>query len=157
MNSTIEESLQKLKEVTKEALKHGLAVRGFVVNLVEYMIITFFRYVSCVIGCPYEGKINSKVVANVTEALLDVGCYEGSFFLFLYHTVLVSLGDTIGVGSAGSVASMLDTVLKVAPAEKLAVHFHDTYGQALTNILVSIEVALSFNFYLRHLERYQGR
>ncbi|EYB99480.1 hypothetical protein Y032_0122g1071 [Ancylostoma ceylanicum] len=112
VNANVEDSLKKLQEVTKAALKEGLKVRG---------------YVSCVIGCPYEGKIKSSVVARVAEALLDAGCYE------------VSLGDTIGVGSAGSVSSMLDTVIKSVPPNRLAVHFHDTYGQALANVIVAIE------------------
>ncbi|KAJ1351704.1 hypothetical protein KIN20_007823 [Parelaphostrongylus tenuis] len=112
VNAGLDESLRKLQEVTKVAVKEGLRVRG---------------YVSCVVGCPYEGKIDSAVVARVTGTLLDSGCYE------------VSLGDTIGVGSAGSVGSMLDTVLKSVPVSKLAVHFHDTYGQALANIIVAIE------------------
>ncbi|KJH44232.1 putative hydroxymethylglutaryl-CoA lyase [Dictyocaulus viviparus] len=111
-NASIEESLKNLQDVTTVALKEGLRVRG---------------YVSCVIGCPYEGKVDSAVVAKVAETLLEAGCYE------------VSLGDTIGVGSAGSVASMLEVVLKSIPAEKLAVHFHDTYGQALVNVIVAIE------------------
>ncbi|VDM53264.1 unnamed protein product [Angiostrongylus costaricensis] len=112
VNANIEDSLQKLQDVTKAALREGLRVRG---------------YVSCAIGCPYEGKVDSAVVAKVTSALLESGCYE------------VSLGDTIGVGSAGSVASMLDTVLQSVPVAKLAVHFHDTYGQALANVIVAIE------------------
>ncbi|PIO68497.1 HMGL-like protein [Teladorsagia circumcincta] len=112
VNANVNDSLQKLKDVTKAALKEGLKVRG---------------YVSCVIGCPYEGKIDSNVVAKVTDALLDAGCYE------------VSLGDTIGVGSAGSVTKLLETVLKTAPADRLAVHFHDTYGQALANVVVALE------------------
>uniref|UniRef100_A0A0N4Z9W1 hydroxymethylglutaryl-CoA lyase n=1 Tax=Parastrongyloides trichosuri TaxID=131310 RepID=A0A0N4Z9W1_PARTI len=111
-NCTIEESLVRLKEVTKNALEAGLTVRG---------------YVSCVIGCPYEGKTNPKIVADITEALLEGGCYE------------ISLGDTIGIGSAGSMNKLLNEVLKAAPASKLAVHCHDTYGQALTNVLVAIE------------------
>ncbi|CAD6195929.1 unnamed protein product [Caenorhabditis auriculariae] len=112
VNANVEESLQKLCDVTSAALKEGIRVRG---------------YVSCVVGCPYEGNIKPDIVAKVTEKLLEVGCYE------------VSLGDTIGVGTPGSVGKMLETVLKSAPAEKLAVHFHDTYGQALANVLVSIE------------------
>ncbi|WKY15407.1 hypothetical protein Q1695_000690 [Nippostrongylus brasiliensis] len=112
VNSNVNDSLKMLQDVTKAALQEGLKVRG---------------YVSCVIGCPYEGKIDSDVVAKVTDTLLNAGCYE------------VSLGDTIGVGSAGSVSRMLDTVLKTAPADKLAVHFHDTYGQALANVVVAIE------------------
>lgn len=101
-----------MKEVTKHALASGLTVRG---------------YVSCIIGCPYEGKIDPKIVADITEQLLDAGCYE------------VSLGDTIGVGSAGSMNRLLSEVLKAVPASRLAVHCHDTYGQALTNVLVAIE------------------
>ncbi|ETN75274.1 putative hydroxymethylglutaryl-CoA lyase [Necator americanus] len=112
VNANVEDSLKKLQEVTIAALKEGLRVRG---------------YVSCVIGCPYEGKISSDVVARVTEALLEAGCYE------------VSLGDTIGVGGAGSVSSMLDTVMRSVPPNKLAVHFHDTYGQALANVIIAIE------------------
>ncbi|KAK6759848.1 hypothetical protein RB195_021424 [Necator americanus] len=112
VNANVEDSLKKLQEVTTAALKEGLRVRG---------------YVSCVIGCPYEGKISSDVVARVTEALLEAGCYE------------VSLGDTIGVGGAGSVSSMLDTVIRSVPPNKLAVHFHDTYGQALANVIIAIE------------------
>ncbi|KHJ99495.1 HMGL-like protein, partial [Oesophagostomum dentatum] len=112
VNASLEDSLKNIQDVTKAALKEGLRVRG---------------YVSCVIGCPYEGKTDSNVVARVAEALLEAGCYE------------VSLGDTIGVGGAGSVASMLDTVLKSLPSSKLAVHFHDTYGQALANVIVAIE------------------
>ncbi|KAK6062188.1 putative hydroxymethylglutaryl-CoA lyase [Cooperia oncophora] len=112
VNSNVKDSLRKLQDVTKAALKEGLKVRG---------------YVSCVVGCPYEGKVDSAVVANVTDALLEAGCYE------------VSLGDTIGVGSAGSVTKLLETVLKTAPVEKIAVHFHDTYGQALANVVIAIE------------------
>ncbi|CAI4228634.1 unnamed protein product [Auanema sp. JU1783] len=116
VNATIEESLKKLEDVTRAAIKEDILVRG---------------YVSCVVGCPYEGPIDPNIVARVTEALLSYGCYE------------VSLGDTIGVGSAGSVKRMLDTVLQSVPAEKLAVHFHDTYGQALTNVLVAIDKGIT--------------
>uniref|UniRef100_A0A8R1HL53 hydroxymethylglutaryl-CoA lyase n=1 Tax=Caenorhabditis japonica TaxID=281687 RepID=A0A8R1HL53_CAEJA len=112
VNATVEESLKKLIEVTKTALDANIRVRG---------------YVSVVVGCPYDGAVNPEVVARVTETLLAAGCYE------------VSLGDTIGVGTVNTVSKMLDTVLKHVPAEKLAVHFHDTYGQALSNVLVSIE------------------
>lgn len=112
LNCSLEEGEQRLKEVAEEALKRGLRVRA---------------YISTVIGCPYEGPIKPAVVAKMTERLLGYGCYE------------VSLGDTIGVGNAGSVAALLDEVLRAAPAERIAVHFHDTYGQALSNVLVSIE------------------
>jgi hydroxymethylglutaryl-CoA lyase len=111
-NCTMEEALHRIEEVTKEALKHNIRVRG---------------YISTVIACPYDGKTDPKIVARLTEKLLSFGCYE------------VSLGDTIGVGSAGSVTKMLKEVMSVAPVEKLAVHFHDTYGQALSNVLVAVE------------------
>ena len=88
-------------------------------------------YVSTVVGCPYEGPINPKAVAEVCEKLLEMGCYE------------ISLGDTIGVGSPGSITKMLKEVLNVAPVERFAVHFHDTYGQALPNILTSLDHGIS--------------
>jgi hydroxymethylglutaryl-CoA lyase len=110
-NCTLEESVKRLKEVTEEAVKKGLRVRG---------------YVSTVIACPYEGRIKPRVVADLASKLLEFGCYE------------ISLGDTIGAGSAGSVNRLLDEVLRAVPARQLAVHFHDTYGQALSNVLVAI-------------------
>uniref|UniRef100_A0AC34GKX0 Hydroxymethylglutaryl-CoA lyase n=1 Tax=Panagrolaimus sp. ES5 TaxID=591445 RepID=A0AC34GKX0_9BILA len=111
-NCTMEQAMKRIEEVTKEAIKHNIRVRG---------------YISTVIACPYDGKTDPKVVAKLTEKLLSFGCYE------------VSLGDTIGVGSAGTVTKMLNEVMSVVPADKLAVHFHDTYGQALSNVLVAIE------------------
>lgn len=84
-------------------------------------------YVSTVVACPYEGKIKPSAVAKVTEMLLNAGCYE------------ISLGDTIGVGTPNSIREMLKEVLKVAPVEHFAIHYHDTYGQALSNILTSLE------------------
>ncbi|CAD5210029.1 unnamed protein product [Bursaphelenchus okinawaensis] len=111
-NCSMEESLNRLKQVTEEGIKNNLTVRG---------------YVSMVVGDPDEGAIDPKVVANISEKLFSFGCYE------------VSLGDTIGVGSAKSTGRMLDEVLKVAPASKFAVHCHDTYGQALANVLIAIE------------------
>ncbi|KAL7070649.1 hypothetical protein ACQ4LE_010098 [Meloidogyne hapla] len=113
LNCSLEEGEQRLKEVTKEAVSKGLKVRG---------------YISTVIGCPYEGYINPILVTKMTERLLDYGCYE------------VSLGDTIGVGTAGSVVNLLDELSKASiPTTKIAVHFHDTYGQALSNVLISVE------------------
>lgn len=88
-------------------------------------------YVSTVIGCPYEGKIKPSAVAAVCEKLLQMGCYE------------ISLGDTIGVGTPGTFKDMLKEVLKIAPAEKFAVHCHDTYGQALSNILTSLDFGIT--------------
>jgi len=112
VNCSVEESIKRFKEVTKAALEKGIKVRG---------------YVSTVVGCPYEGKINPKAVAKVVEALLDLGCYE------------ISLGDTIGVGTPGTFGEMLDAVTRIAPVSRLAVHCHDTYGQALANILASLD------------------
>lgn len=86
---------------------------------------------STIVGCPYEGKIKPSAVARVVESLLEMGCYE------------ISLGDTIGVGTPGTIREMLKEVLKVAPANQLAVHCHDTYGQALSNILTSLDFGIS--------------
>jgi len=94
------------------AQAQGLPVRG---------------YVSCVVGCPYEGEIDPRRVAEVAEQLLQMGCYE------------ISLGDTIGVGTPASVTAMLDAVLESVPVEKTAVHLHDTYGQALANIFAALQ------------------
>ena len=116
INCSIEESMDRFKQVCKQAQKDRIKVRG---------------YVSCVVGCPYEGMtIKPEAVLKVTETLLDMGCYE------------VSLGDTIGVGTPGSVGRMLETVLAHVPASQLAIHCHDTYGQALANILQSLEMGI---------------
>jgi len=112
INCSIAESLQRFEEVMILAKTHSLPVRG---------------YVSCVMGCPYEGAIAPAAVADVAAKLIDMGCYE------------VSLGDTIGVGTPGHVWRMLDAVMARVPTEKLAVHFHDTYGQALANVLAALE------------------
>ncbi|KAF7071733.1 hypothetical protein CFC21_076992, partial [Triticum aestivum] len=87
-------------------------------------------YVSCVVGCPVEGAVHPSKVAYVAKELYDMGCVE------------ISLGDTIGVGTPGRVVPMLEAVMAVVPADKLAVHFHDTYGQALANILVSLQMGI---------------
>ncbi|POZ60529.1 hydroxymethylglutaryl-CoA lyase [Chromobacterium alticapitis] len=115
INASIAESLQRFESVTRRALDAGLKVRG---------------YVSCVVGCPYEGKIAPQKVAEVAKALSDLGCYE------------ISLGDTIGVGTPASVREMLDAVLRALPAERLAGHFHDTYGMAIANIRASLDAGL---------------
>lgn len=111
INCSISESLARFAPVMHAAKADGIKVRG---------------YVSCVVGCPYQGDVAPSDVARVAKALLDMGCYE------------ISLGDTIGVGTPDKVNAMLDAVLAVVPADKLAVHFHDTYGQALTNIYVAL-------------------
>lgn len=86
------------------------------------------RYVSCVVGCPYEGPISARKVAEVSKKLYDMGCYE------------ISLGDTIGVGTPGTFRELINTVSQVVPLKALAVHCHDTYGQALANIHCALEV-----------------
>ena len=115
INCSIKESLVKFAPVVKSGLKHGIPVRG---------------YVSCVVACPYDGPVDPKMVAHVAKTLLDMGCYE------------ISLGDTIGVGEPSTVASMLEAVLEVVPASKLAGHFHDTNGRAIDNIEVCLEMGL---------------
>lgn len=112
INCSIEESLDRFRPVCESALEHGMRVRG---------------YISCVLGCPYEGKVDPAAVARVAAVLLDMGCYE------------ISLGDTIGVGTPLAAQTMVDRVAEIVPLDRLAVHFHDTYGQALANILASLE------------------
>ena len=116
INCSIEESLKRFEDVMKTARDRGLRVRG---------------YVSCVVGCPYEGRIDPAQVARVAKTMRDMGCYE------------ISLGDTIGVGTPGSVAAMLDAVKEEVPVDELAVHCHDTYGQALANILTALEAGVA--------------
>lgn len=116
INCSIAESLERFLPVIELAQKHQLPVRG---------------YVSCVLGCPYEGQVAAQKVAQVSQMLLDMGCYE------------ISLGDTIGVGTPIKTQHMLDAVLNCVPKDKLAVHFHDTYGQALANILVALQQGIS--------------
>jgi hydroxymethylglutaryl-CoA lyase len=112
INCGIEESLARFEPVMAAAAAAGLPVRG---------------YVSCVLGCPYQGEVPPEDVAGVTGRLLDMGCYE------------VSLGDTIGTGTAGSMARLLEALLRRFDSAQLAVHCHDTYGQALANILVALQ------------------
>ncbi|OQS38131.1 hydroxymethylglutaryl-CoA lyase [Chromobacterium haemolyticum] len=107
INASIAESLQRFLPVMARAQAAGVPVRG---------------YVSCVVGCPYEGRIAPAKVAEVAARLLDMGCYE------------ISLGDTIGVGTPSSVLAMLEAVSKTVPMSQLAGHFHDTYGMAISNI-----------------------
>ena len=116
INCTIAESLERFRLVVEKALKEEIKVRG---------------YISCVIGCPYEGDIEPQKVAEVAGALYDMGCYE------------VSLGDTIGVGTPGKTQSMIQACTRRVPVEKLAGHYHDTYGQALANIYASLELGIA--------------
>src|SRR5689334_12739401 len=116
INCSIAESLARFSEVVFHAKKHGISVRG---------------YVSCVLGCPYEGEVKPAKVAEVAGALYDMGCYE------------VSLGDTIGVGTPGRTRAMIEACAKRVPIGKLAGHYHDTYGQALANIYASMELGVA--------------
>jgi hydroxymethylglutaryl-CoA lyase len=116
INCTIDESLERFRPVALEAGKHKIKVRG---------------YVSCVLGCPYEGEVKPQRVADVAAALLDMGCYE------------VSLGDTIGVGTPGKTKAMIEACAKRVPVARLAGHYHDTYGQALANIYASLELGVA--------------
>ncbi len=116
INCSIDESLARFAPVMDQAAAHGVAVRG---------------YVSCVLGCPYEGAIAPGRVAAVAERLAAMGCYE------------ISLGDTIGVGTPGKARAMVETVAARLPIAQLAVHFHDTYGQALANILACLELGVA--------------
>lgn len=115
INASIAESLQRFESVMKRAQEAGIKVRG---------------YVSCVVGCPYEGEVAPYKVAEVARALYDMGCYE------------ISLGDTIGVGTPNKVTAMLDAVCEVVPVQKLAGHFHDTYGMAIANIHTALQAGV---------------
>jgi hydroxymethylglutaryl-CoA lyase len=112
INCSIAQSLQRFSQVMEAAASNNIPVRG---------------YVSCVLGCPYEGQVSPAAVAGVTAELLDMGCYE------------VSLGDTIGTGTAGGMQTLLEVLLGSLSPAQLAVHCHDTYGQALSNILVALQ------------------
>lgn len=116
INCSITESLDRFKPVVSHALESNVKVRG---------------YVSCVLGCPYEGEIDPVQVDYVTKELLAMGCYE------------ISLGDTIGVGTAASTQQLLDTLCKTVKPNLLAGHFHNTYGQAITNIYTSLSYGIS--------------
>ncbi|MEO8003929.1 MAG: hydroxymethylglutaryl-CoA lyase [Betaproteobacteria bacterium] len=111
-NCTIAESMVRQKEVCDAALAAGLRVRG---------------YISVVLGCPYEGEVKPQAVANIARQLRDMGCYE------------VSLGDTIGTGTPARAQRLIDELARDIPVTMLAGHFHDTYGQALANILAVME------------------
>ena len=112
INCSIAESLDRFRPVVDAAKADGVRVRG---------------YISCVLGCPYEGEVAPHAVAEVAASLYRMGCYE------------ISLGDTIGVGTPGRAAEMIDAVAVEIPRECLAGHFHDTYGQALANILACLD------------------
>ena len=116
INCSIADSLARIGPVCKAALKDQVRVRG---------------YISCVLGCPYEGDVACGPVAVLAAHLKALGCYE------------VSLGDTIGVGTPGKARALVDAVARHLPSDEIAVHFHDTYGQALANILAVLESGIS--------------
>lgn len=116
INCSISESLERFEPIMDAARQHGISVRG---------------YVSCVLGCPYEGEVAPEQVAAVARELYSMGCYE------------VSLGDTIGTGTAGATRRLFEVVATQVPRDSLAGHFHDTYGQAITNIYASLLEGIS--------------
>ncbi len=116
INATIDESLTRYTDVVRAALDKGLKIRG---------------YVSCALGCPYEGEIAPDSVAAVAGKLYGMGCYE------------ISLGDTIGVGTPLKTGAMIRAVSRQVPIERMAAHFHDTYGQGLANVLAVLQEGIS--------------
>jgi hydroxymethylglutaryl-CoA lyase len=115
INCSIDESLARFRPVADAALGHDIRVRG---------------YVSCVLGCPFEGEVASTKVAEVAAALYGMGCYE------------ISLGDTIGVGTPARTQRMIEAVARTVPLERLAGHYHDTYGMAAANVYASLEMGV---------------
>ncbi len=115
INCSIDESLARFAPVAERALKLRWRVRG---------------YISCVLGCPYEGAVAPVAAADVAAKLFAMGCYE------------ISLGDTIGTGTPAKAQAMIEAVAQKVPRDKIAVHYHDTYGQALANILASLELGI---------------
>ncbi|KZW99719.1 hydroxymethylglutaryl-CoA lyase [Pseudoalteromonas luteoviolacea] len=116
INCSIEESIERFRPVVELAQKNNIKVRG---------------YVSCIAGCPYQGEVDPEQVLSVCKQLLALGCYE------------ISLGDTLGVGTANQIENLLSLLLEHIPTQRLAVHFHDTYGQALANIHKALEMGIS--------------
>ena len=116
INCSIDESLERFASVLAVALEHGIEVRG---------------YVSCVLGCPYEGEVSAQAVAEVSARLIDMGCAD------------IGLGDTIGTGTPGKTQAMLEAVGRQVPMDRLVGHYHDTYGQALANIYASLEMGMT--------------
>lgn len=114
-NCSITESIHRIKEVIELAKKNNITVRG---------------YISCVLVCPYEGEIPAQKVADIAKQLDQLGCYE------------ISLGDTIGAGTPLKTQYLIQTVSKQVPVDHLAVHFHDTYGQALVNIYAALQCGI---------------
>ena len=116
INCSISESVERFRPVLEAAQKNSVRVRG---------------YISCVLGCPYEGEVPLENVVNLAEKMLKMGCYE------------ISLGDTIGIGTPLQAKKMVETVAEKVPVSNLALHFHDTRGQALANIYACLELGVS--------------
>jgi len=116
INASVAESLERFAPVCEAARARSIRVRG---------------YISCVVGCPYEGVVKPEAVAEVAKRLAAMGCYE------------ISLGDTIGVGTPGNVKRMIEAVAREVPIAKLAAHLHDTYGQALANLYAALELGIA--------------
>jgi len=116
INCSISESIQRFEALINAAKAQQIPVRG---------------YISCVAGCPYSGAVDAQAVASIAKELLAMGCYE------------ISLGDTIGVGTARQIKQLIETLARDIPIEKIAAHMHDTYGQALTNIYAALEMGVS--------------
>ena len=116
INCSIAQSIERFTEVIDKARQHKMKIRG---------------YISCVLGCPYEGEIKPEKVAFVADKLFQLGCYE------------ISLGDTIGVGTPLKAVKLIETVTDKVATENLAVHFHDVYGQALVNIYATLQLGIS--------------
>ncbi len=116
INCSIAESLARFGAVVEEARRNRVKVRG---------------YVSCVLGCPYQGEVAAAAVAEIAQTMLEMGCYE------------ISLGDTIGCGTPGKTRDLIEAVARRVPLKKLAGHFHDTYGMAIANIYASLEAGIA--------------
>ena len=115
-NASIEQTKKNIKEILRVAIKNNIKIRA---------------YMSCVLGCPYEGKVSYKKTANLANFLIDEGCYE------------VSLGDTVGYGTPLETQKLINEVSNKINTSKIAMHLHDTYGQALANILASMQMGIS--------------
>ncbi|MCZ6724193.1 MAG: hydroxymethylglutaryl-CoA lyase [Gammaproteobacteria bacterium] len=116
INCSIDESIERYRQVVEKALTENLKIRG---------------YISCVLGCPYEGEVSFDSVADVAVRLLDQGCYE------------VSLGDTTGVGTPGRARALVEQLVDTVPVSQLAAHFHDTYGQGLANLHAVLQCGIA--------------
>jgi len=115
-NCSIDESIERFTEVIKRAQNESMRIRG---------------YISCALGCPYEGEVDIDVVVDLTKHLHDMGCYE------------VSVADTIGVGTANKAQGLFEQLTRAIPVDQLAAHFHDTYGQALANIHAVLQCGIA--------------